>query len=277
MLTGLASLVPKLKFLLNENSTTILTGMGVTGTVATAYLTGRATFKAAEILVTQELDSVAEERIRLEDKGEPFTEIETPMLTKMEKARLVWKLYILPAGVGLTTVASIITANRISSKRIAALVVASGVSERALAEYKAKVIDRLGAKEDQKTRDAIAQDRISNNPPTGQEVIFAGSGEVLCYDMLTGRYFNSTVEKIKSAENKINHDLVHFMSASLTDFYDELGLAPTTYTDSVGWNGVDADLFKVVFTTTMSTDNRPCIAIDFERPPVPEYASHRYS
>ena len=115
------------------------------------------------------------------------------------------------------------------------------------------------------------------NPPTAQDVIFAGTGEVLCYDMLTGRYFQSTVEKIKHAENKINHELVHFMSASLTDFYDELGLPPTTYTDSVGWNGVDADLFRVVLSTTMSTDNRPCIALDFERAPVPEYSSHRYS
>ena len=50
MLQGLAPHVSKLKYLLNENSTTILTAVGVVGTVGTAYLTGRATFKAAEII-----------------------------------------------------------------------------------------------------------------------------------------------------------------------------------------------------------------------------------
>ena len=65
MLTGLASLVPKLKFLLNENSTTILTGIGVTGTVGTAYLTGRATFKAAHVIAeleTQEIWYILEKK-----------------------------------------------------------------------------------------------------------------------------------------------------------------------------------------------------------------------
>ena len=50
MLQGLAPHVSKLKYLLNENSTTILTAAGVVGTVGTAVLTGRATFKAAELI-----------------------------------------------------------------------------------------------------------------------------------------------------------------------------------------------------------------------------------
>jgi hypothetical protein len=100
-------------------------------------------------------------------------------------------------------------------------------------------------------------------------VILAGTGEVLCYDMTTGRYFMSTVEEIKRAENKINHDLIHYMSASLSEFYDEIGLPPTSFSDSVGWNANNH--IEVQFSTVMSTDQRPCIAIDFLKPPITNY------
>jgi hypothetical protein len=268
MLTGLASWIPKAKFLVNQNSTTILTGVGVTGTVATAYLTGRASFKAAHILEKEkrELEAFEKHELREELVGQGLGKKE---LTMGSKVKLVWHLYILPFGVGLTTVVSIITANRISSKKIAALALASGISERAFQEYKEKVIEKLGAKQDEKIRDEIAQDRVSNNPIGPREVILAGTGEVLCYDMTSGRYFQSTVEEIKRAENRINYELIHFMSASLSMFYEEIGLPPTTHSDSVGWNMNNKT--EVLFSTTLSSDGRPCLAIDFSHQPVSGY------
>jgi hypothetical protein len=259
MLTGLARRVQHMKFLVSDNSGTILTGMGVSGTIATAYLTGRASFKAAQLIQQEEQELEREYKNDLRDSRG---------LTPVSKVKLTWRLYIPPVGVGVTTIVCIISANKLASKRIAALAVASGISERALQEYKTKVIDKLGERQDQKLRDEIAQDRV-NGQPVQREVILAGTGEVLCYDMLTGRYFQSTVEEIKRAENKINHDLNNFMSASLSEFYDELGLPPTTFSDSVGWNANRH--VEVVFSTVMSTDQRPCIAIDFANPPVAEY------
>ena len=52
MLKGDYVMLPELfrSKLAEINSTTILTGMGVTGVVTTAYLTGRASFKAAQII-----------------------------------------------------------------------------------------------------------------------------------------------------------------------------------------------------------------------------------
>ena len=265
MITGLAPAIQKVKFLVNDNSSTILTGMGVSGTIATAYLTGRASFKAAAIL---ESDKKALEVVEEGPKnGNTFLE-----LTTASKVKRVWRLYLPPFAVGVTTVASIIFANKVSSKKIAALTVASGISERALKEYKEKALEKLGVREDQKIRDQIAQDRVNNYPPSGREVLIAGSGEVLCYDMHSGRYFQSTVENIKRAENKINHEINHFMSASLSEFYDEIGLAPTSYADSVGWNG--SSLVEVQFSTVMSPDDRPCLAMDFLNSPTPDYNRH---
>lgn len=263
--------VDQLKGLLELHSTTILTGVGVGGTVATAVLTGRASFKAAR-LIDQEQKENPEFELEHLDNGNAITH--TKELSKMQVVKLVWTLYLPPVAAGVTTITAIIVANKISSKKIAALAVAGGISERALQEYKEKVVEKLGAKQDQKLRDEIAQDRVTNYPPNSGEVILAGTGEVLCYDMLTGRYFQSTVEEIKRAENKINHDMLNQAGASLAEFHDEIGLPGTPYTDSVGWNGTD--LIKVLFSTVMSPDQRPCVAIDFDRTPVLEFFRNNY-
>lgn len=266
MMMGLEQAVRRIKFLVNDNSTTILTGMGVSGTVATAYLTGRASFKAARLIDEAQNEIEVQEQV---NKVSGNRSVEIKPLTTSRKIRLVLPLYISPLSIGIVTITSIIVANKISSKKIAALTVASGISERALQEYKAKVIEKLGERQDRTIRDEVAQDRVRKYPPKSNEVILAGTGEVLCYDMLTGRYFQSTVEEIKRAENKINYELIHFMSASLSMFYDEIGLPPTTYTDSVGWN--TNNHMEVQFSTVLSPDDRPCIAIDFVNPPTADY------
>lgn len=266
MLTTLTGLVRQGKFLLNENSRTILTGVAVGGTVSTAYLTGRASFKAAEVI---EEERVGRERKAALEEGDAWKHA-ADEISRFDKVKLVWRFYIPPGAMCLTTVTCIVVANKIASKKIAALAVASGISERALQEYKAKVIEKLGERQDTKLRDEIAQDRVNGHPVSSREVILAGTGEVLCFDLATGRYFQSTVEEIKRAENKVNHRLNNFMYASASEFYDEIGLAPTTYTDNVGWNANKH--VEVQFSSVLSPDGRPCLAIDFVTPPFTEYS-----
>lgn len=254
-------------FLINENSTSILTGVGVVGTVATAYLTGRATFKAAKVLA----EAGATESFLKPDSDNPE---ETIMVvnhrSKFNKGKLVWQLYIPPAATGIITITSIIMANKIASKKIAALAAASAISERALQEYKSKVIEKLGDRQDTKLRDEIAQDRVNNYPPQSQELIITEGNQVLCMDMLSGRYFRSTNEDLKRAENKINHALLHHMDASLSEFYEEIGLAPTSLSDTVGWNA--ANIVELKISTAMTPDGRPCLAVDFHPHPFATYS-----
>ena len=262
MLTGFTGLLHKAKFLVNDNSTTILTSAGVAGTVTTAYLTGRATFKAARLIELEK--QLTSEEQSSENSNGSLKDLSLPT-----KIKLVWRHYIPPFVSGVVTITCIVVANKIASKKIAALAVASGISERALQEYKSKVMQKLGPKQDEAIRDEIAQDRVLGQPVKSGEVIIAGTGEVLCFDMTTGRYFQSTVEEIKKAVNKVNHDLNNFMYASLSSFYEELGIPPTSYSDMVGWNANQH--MDVKFSAVMSTDNRPCMAIDFEPAPFPEY------
>lgn len=260
MLTSLGPHIHRLKFLVNENSTTILTGVGIVGTVTTAVLTGRASFKAAQIIENERQDQL--KALEFQDATE------LPQFSKTEKAKMVWPQYIPPVAVGAATITSIVMANRISSKKIAALAVASTISERALQEYKTKVVEKLGERQETAIHDEIAQDRVNNNPPSSQ-IIIAGSGDVLCFEPLTGRYFNSTIETVKKAENKVNYDIIHYDSCSLSTFFEEIGLPPTDYSDMVGWNV--SNRMEVKFSTTMSEDNRPCLVIGFTRMPTMEH------
>lgn len=249
----------KFKFILNDNSTVILTGAGIVGTVGTAVLTGRASFKAAKIIQD-------DKEAKLSELTFPDTEVKS--LSKTERVKMVWPHFVPPTIVCVGTVTCIVLAHRITSKQVAALAVASTVSERALQEYKTKVEEKLGVRQSDAINEEIAQDQVTRNPASNQ-VIIAGSGDVLCFEPLTGRYFNSTIETIKAAENKTNFEIIHYDSSSLSHFFEEIGLAPTDYSDMVGWNVNNR--MEVKFSTTMSEDNRPCLVIGFTYMPVLDY------
>lgn len=242
---------------------TILTGVGVAGTISTAVLTGRATFKAA-----RELDGLQEQfQINLENRGLQGSQMSLSTRTKIEA---VWKYYIPPAGVGLITVTSIIMANRVAGKEAAALAAAYTVSEKAFTEYREAVTKKLGTVEERKVHDAYAEARMNKNPLNTREIILAGTGDVLCFDITSGRYFQSSKNEIEKAEIAVNHEILGFTrGASLSEFYDQVGLAPTGYSDTVGWN--HDHLCRVRFSSEISVDDRPCLAIDFVEAPFPHY------
>lgn len=241
--------------LMTENSTALLTSVGVVGTVTTAVLTGRASFRSADIIraANKELNAEAKSMADVVD------------LTPREKIALVWPQFIPPVGVGGLTITAIIMAHRLSAKEAATLAAAYGVSERAFSEYREKVVERVGQNKETGIHDAIAKDRVEKTPIPA---IVPGTGEVLCLDLWTGRYFNSTVETIRKAENDINFEIVNGMYASASTFYDALGLEATEMTDMLGWN-INCKL-EVTISSQLASDGRPCVTIS-PTPPVPNF------
>jgi hypothetical protein len=248
----LIDIVKRVEKLTIDNSPSICTAIGAVGTVTTAYLTAKATVKAVRIVD-------AEQKLYQSDyKMDIF-----------DKAKLVWTLYIPPVGMCVVTVASIIGANRIGSRRAAAVAAAYSISEKAFSEYKEKVIEKVGEKKERAVRDDIAQDQVNRNPVGEREVIITGKGEVLCYDSLTGRYFNSNIESLRKAANDINKQILADNYASLSEFYDRIGLSNTTFSEEVGWN-LD-NMLELVFSTVLSEDDKPCISINYEVAPIRFY------
>src|SRR4051794_33569662 len=85
--------------LLKDNSTTLLTAGGVVGTVATAVLTGRAGYKAAEIILAEE-GARLEENLRRADKS---IDVKIEPLTRVEKVKMVWPHFVPPVLTGSAT------------------------------------------------------------------------------------------------------------------------------------------------------------------------------
>lgn len=235
-----------------DNSPAILTAMGVTGTLTTAYLTGKATFKAAELI----------------NEEKHAREVIRPV-TDREKFELVWKLYIPAASTATLTIACIITANRIGTRRAAAMAAAYSISEKAIAEYKDKVIEKFGESKEREVRDEVAADQVRRNPVGRNEVVITGNGTVLFLDSYSQRYFDSDMESVKHAQNEVNYMVNNNFYASLNDFYDKLGLSRIPIGDEVGWN--TDGLLDIVPTTTVSDDNRPCFVLNFKVDPIRDY------
>lgn len=233
-----------------DNSPAILTGVGVIGTVVTAVLTHKATFKST--LELTQRDSVKKM------KGEP-------PLTRTEIIKHTWVNYLPPVASGTITILSIVGAHRVSTKRMAALAAGYTLLDGRFEEYKDKMREKLGLKKEEDARTDIAYNRVHDNPPPATLIV--SEGKSLFKDEPSGRYFESTMEEIKRAMNAINYKLLSDEWAALSDFYMEIGLEPTSLSEEYGWD-ISTQKMDVAFTAVIAPDQRPCICMDYNVHPI---------
>jgi hypothetical protein len=237
-----------------DNAPAILTGLGVTGLITTAVLTGQATFKAAEIL--------AEEKSAHDEDSRP------DLFTLQGQVKLCWKYYVPAVGTAAFAITCIIAANRIQTRRAAALASSYSISQELFKEYKGKVLEKLGDKEEKEITAAVAQNRADKAEFKQAEVVVI-SNQALCFDTYTGRYFTSDIETIRGAVNDINYQINNNYFASLSDFYFMIGLDAVKESDDLGWNA-DRQL-EVSYTPILGPSKQPCLAITFEVYPIRDY------
>lgn len=238
----------------SKHSPEILTGIGIAGMITTTVLAVKATPKALKLMEDAQYD-------KEED------------LTVPEKVKATWKCYIPATLLGLASVGCLIGANSVNLRRKAALATAYKLSETALAEYKEKVIETVGEEKAKDIKSAIAKDKMEKNPVTKSEVIITDKGESLFCDSISGRYFKSDMNTIEKAVNTINRRLLNEMSVSLTEFYSEIGLSPTSLSEELGWNMNEGQI-EIDFSSQITDDGRPCIYIEYEI--APRYDYHKF-
>lgn len=245
-----------------NNSPAILTALGVTGTITTAYLAAKGAFQAAKVLMDEE-QKVTE--------SEGTVDVEYATLDFKKKAELTWKCYIPAATCAAMTVTTIICANRVSERRAAALASAYAFAEKSFKEYREKTLQKTSKNKEQAIRDEIVQDRITEHPPSQTILALAAQqGSVLCWDKWSDRYFVSDMESIRKAVNDFNHELINSTHLSLTEWYHLIGLPPIGASDDLGWDSNDK--LELNYTTALTKNNVPCLAIDFVNRP-----NHRYA
>ena len=239
---------------ISKHSPEILTGLGIAGFITTTVMAVKATPKAMW-LIEEEKDTLEKDK-----------------LTVVETVKVAWKPYIPAAITGVSSVACIIGASSVNYKRNAALATAYQVSRAALSEYKEKVVETIGEKKEKQIRDKVAKDKIEKHPASKTEVIITDNGNVLCYDPLSGRYFNSSIEYIRKVVNDLNFRMIGGeMYISLNEFYNEIGLSDIKRGDDIGWN-ISRGQIEVSFSSQLSDDGKPCIVIDYMVDPKEDFS-----
>jgi hypothetical protein len=233
-----------------DNAPAILTGVACAGVATTAILAVKAT-KPALIDIMQAESELGRD------------------LTKTETVRLCWRYYVPAAGVGVMTIACIVTASSINTTRQAAMASAYAMTEQELRKMQEKMAEQFGQNKANKVQDDVNQDIVRENPPTQEQVVIVTSGnDHLFMDKLSGRYFRTTVDKVDKAVNRINFDLNNNAYASLNDFYEYLDLDHTQMGEELGWQA--DDILEWRRSLVMAGDE-PCIVLGFSMTPIRNY------
>lgn len=226
-----------------KHSPEILTGLGITGMIGTTVMGIKATPKALRLMDEAKCE-----------KGDELTVVETVKTT--------WICYVPTVVTGALSIACIVGASSVNNRRNAALATAYAMTRTTLKEYEEKVVETVGEKKEQLIKDKVAKSKLEQNPVSNNEVFITSKGEALCYDVHSGRYFKSDVDKIRRVQNDLNERLLSEHHISLNEFYYEIGLPCNGAGNDLGWNIEDGQI-KILFSSQLAEDNTPCLVIDY--------------
>lgn len=251
---SVAKIAQSVRVTLAKRSPEILTGIGIAGMITTTVLAVKATPKAL-ILLEEEKKEKGVDKLKFKNT-----------------VKTAWRCYVPATVTGVMSVACLVGASSVNVRRNAALATAYSISETALKEYRAKVVETIGERKEQAVRDAIAKDKIEQNPVSTREIIITDKGDTLCYDTISGRYFKSGKDKLERIVNELNRRMLNEGYISLNEFYSEIGLPLITVGDELGWR-TDRGFVELYFSAQLTPDNEPCMVVGFDVAPKRDYSS----
>lgn len=224
-----------------RNPQTLITGLGIAASVATAITSGKAHAKAIA-----------------NDDGKSDN--------LLDFAKRNWMTYI-PAALSLgVTIFAFASLHNVTYKKYQALAAAYSVSQLDLSELRSRMAEQVKVlKEGAKPADKKA---AKKELPKGSMVIF-GDEEVLCRDAITGRTFRSTAEKIRGYCNNISEDLLNFGPCPLNDFYNQIHVSETNIGDELGWDG--GVTVKPEFRPVLLPSGSPALEVALAPAPKPNW------
>lgn len=236
----------------SKHTPEILTGFGIAGMITTTILAVKATPKALNLIEKEKERQWVDE------------------LKPIDVVKTTWKCYLPATLLGAASIGCLVGSSAVSLRRNAVLATAYKLSETALTEYKDKVVETIGEKKEKLVREAVAEDKVKQTPVKTSEVIVTGKGKTLCLEPTSMRHFESDAETIRRAVNDLNRRMRDDMYISLNEFYYELGLEGTDLGEMMGWN-INVAYIDVTFTSALTSDNEPCLAIVYNTRPVYDF------
>lgn len=266
---------------IKKNSPHILTGTAVVGVGMTSFFAVKGALKAKDILEEEKYRRKEKLYIDYENSNlspetdnNPPEELvrQTTELSKKEVFKLIWKP-ILPAVItGATTIACIIGADAINAGRVAALMSACAISEKALEEYQKKNIELFGDKNHDKIMNERAKDDVAKHDiPDDDLILKTGNGNMIIFDALNGRYFKGSRDAVDKVINAINYDMMEHSEfgdgfTSQNDLFDDIGIFERTQGgDGIGWNNRYPIL--VDWRSALKDDEIPVLVMYFKSEP----------
>lgn len=225
-------------------------------------MTAKATIKAVDII----------EEVKKE-KGDE--------LTTLDRIKATAPVYISPVLVGIGTIACFWGANIISKRNQASLMSAYALLDNSYKEYKRKVKELYGEETHNNIVDSIAKEKCKDVHISSEclcsncslETEENTSEPCLFYDEYSGRYFETTIEKVLMAEYHLNRNFILRGCSDLNELYEFLGLELTDYGSTVGWsvfNGDDINWIDFNHRKIVLDDGLECYILEMPFAPTPE-------
>lgn len=258
------TLLRNTKVFWKRNGSTILTCAGAVGLLVTGVMAAKATPKA--------LKKIEEAK---EEKGED--------LTKLEAIRVAGPSYIPTVLVGVSTIACMFGANVLSKRNQAALASAYALLDSSYKEYKETLKELYGEEAHQNIMDHIVIEKAKEVGITAESLCAntcltddeSCGDPVLFYEEWSGRYFESTIEQVITAQYHTNRNFVLRGYTPLNELYEFLGLEPTDYGSALGW-AVEDELYWIDFNHRKVTmdDGLECYIIETPWGPSPDFLEY---
>lgn len=224
------------RLFIKRNASTILTCLGGVGVVATTITAVKATPKAIQLI----------EEAEQEKGGE---------LTRWEKISVTTTTYLPAVILGITTIGCVISANILNVRQQASLMSAYALLDQSYKDYRCKVREIHGGEQDEEIMNAIAIEKAEDVGVRGSYLGTTcdlaleehNSEPQVFYDEHSGRYFESTIEQVLTAEYHLNRNYILRGYSYLNEFYGFLGIEETDYGSVLGWAPNDEGMYWIDF------------------------------
>lgn len=225
-----------------RSSPTILTALGIVGVVGTAVMAVQATPKALKLIKVKK------------------DELKTDKLTPMELVQTTWQCYIPSVLIGVGTVTCIIGIGVMGKRNQAALTSAYAMLNESYKQYR------------QAAKKVYGEDALVASSDWGYQVynmdMDPESEHLLFYDLVSKRYFTTTMAAVLNAQYHVNRNLALRGDCSLNEYLSFLGVDGVANGDEMGWDITymveEMDTYWLDFDNHKTTleDGLECIVID---------------
>lgn len=207
---------------LRHASPAILACLSIAGVVGTTVMAVKETPKALRLVKAKK------------------DELQKEELTPAELVQTTWQCYIPSALMGFGTITCIVGVSILSKHNQAALASAYAMINESYKQYRQATKKVYGADADSRILAEMAKDAYVYTSDWGNQVynmdMDPDSEILLFYDLVSQRYFNTTMAAVLNAQYHVNRNLIIRGDCSLNEYISFLGLDGVEHGDEFGWD-----------------------------------------